>query len=80
MSDNKKTPRDVLDQEELKNVSYPCFDVIEIPISELVKRKDEILDFLIKPVVDGHLIKNYECIRENKKYIFTILYECRWRL
>ena len=71
MTDNKKTPQDVLDQEEWKKASYPCFDVLEIPISELINRKDEILDFLIKPVVDGHLIKNAECIRENHKYIFT---------
>ena len=47
---------------------------------ELINRKDEILDFLIKPVVDGHLIKNAECIRESHKYIFTIFYECRWLL
>ena len=80
MIENKKTPQDVLDQGELKNVSYPCFDVLEIPITELINRKDEILDFLIKPVVDGHLIKNAECIRENHKYIFTIFYECHWLL
>lgn len=80
MIENKKTPQDPRDQGEQKNVSYPCFDVLEIPITELINRKDEILDFLIKPVVDGHLIKNAECIRENHKYIFTIFYECRWLL
>ena len=80
MIENKKTPQDPRDQGEQKNVSYPCFDVLEIPITELINRKDEILDFLIKPVVDGHLIKNAECIRESHKYILTIFYECRWLL
>lgn len=80
MSGNEKTPQDVLDQGELKRVSYPCFDALEIPITELIVRKKEILDFLINPVIDGHLIKNAECIRENDKYIFTIFFECRWSL
>lgn len=47
MIENKKTPQDPRDQGEQKNVSYPCFDVLEIPITELINRKDEILDFLL---------------------------------